>query len=44
MGKFICECEDFPCCGHSREDRFTTWEAVNKRTKRELRQMEEDGF
>jgi len=23
---YICECEDFPCCGHSLEERFTTQE------------------
>jgi hypothetical protein len=24
MSHYICECEDFPCCGHDRSDRYTT--------------------
>ena len=35
MHKQICECEDFPCCGHAREDRYTTWEALFKEEQRE---------
>jgi len=26
----ICECEDYPCCGHSAEDRYTTYKQAMK--------------
>ena len=27
---YICECEDYPCCGHSAEDRYTTYTQAMK--------------
>jgi len=40
MDKPICTCEDAPCCGHDRADRYTTWNALYKSINRDLRRIE----
>lgn len=42
MDNCICNCEDYPCCGHSIEDRETTWEDLWKSHQRDMERINEE--
>lgn len=39
---FICECEDFPCCGHNNEDRVTRIKSFKKALYYELHNIDNE--
>lgn len=42
--EYICNCEDYPCCGHSKEERYTTKEEQDNNIKSMVQQALNDEF
>jgi hypothetical protein len=42
LDRYICRCEDFPCCGHDRADRYTTYRDLFRAERFEVMKIDEE--